>query len=72
MEQEGMMKDITKTYHVKHDFGYTEIATPEEGYPIKLNINMTFQTFSFLLTLIFATGFTVINVIRMVSKITGG
>ena len=66
------MKNETKTYHIKHDFGHTEITTPEGGYPIKLNINMTFQTFSFLLSLIFATGFTVVNVIRIISKITGG
>lgn len=62
----------TKTYHVKHDFGVTTISYPEGGVPIKLNINMTFQTFVFLLTLIFATGFTVVNVIRIVSKIIGG
>jgi hypothetical protein len=66
------MKDVTKTYHVKHDFGSTTISYPEGGVPIKLNINMTFQTFIFLLTLIFATGYTVINVIKMVSEITGG
>lgn len=66
------MRDITKTYNIKHDFGDTPILLPEGGMPIKLNINMTFQTFSFLLTLIFAIGFTVINVIEVVSKITGG
>jgi hypothetical protein len=54
------MKDEIKIYHVKHDFGRTEITPPEGGFPIKLNINMTFQTFLFLLTLI------------LVSKITGG
>lgn len=66
------MRDITKTYHIKHDFGDTHILLPEGEMPIKLNINMTFQTFSFLLTLIFAIGFTVINVIKTVSEITGG
>jgi hypothetical protein len=66
------MKDTAKTYLVKHDLGGTTISYPEGGMPIKLNINMTFQTFIFLLTLIFATGYTVINVIKMVSEITGG
>ena len=66
------MKDITKTYHVKHDFGRTEIIPPKGGFPIKLNINMTFRMFLFLLTLIFATGFTVVKVIRIVSEITRG
>ena len=46
------MKDGTKTYHVKHDLGGTSISYPEGGIPIKLNINMTFQTFAFLLILI--------------------
>ena len=66
------MKDTTKTYHVKHDFGGTTISYLKGGIPIKLNINMTFQTFLFMLTLIFAIGYTVINVIKMISKITGG
>jgi hypothetical protein len=66
------MKDITKTYHVKHDLGGTSISYPEEGIPIKLNINMTFKTFVFLLSLIFAIGFISINVIKIVSEITGG
>lgn len=66
------MKDIIKTYHVKHDFGHTEISLPKEGHTVNLNINITFMTFTFLLTLIFAAGYTVINVIKMVYKITGG
>jgi hypothetical protein len=55
------MKDITKNYHVKHELGDTT-----------LTINMTFLTFSYLLSLIFATGFAVINVIEKVYEITGG
>jgi hypothetical protein len=66
------MKDTTKTYHVKHDFGHTEISLPKEGHTVNLNINMTFQTFKFLLTLIFAIGFAVVSVIKTVSEITGG
>jgi hypothetical protein len=60
------MKD--KIYHVKHDFGNTNITYPEEGIPIKLNINMTFQTFSFLLMLIGAIGLIVIECIEIIVK----
>jgi hypothetical protein len=66
------MKDTTKTYHVKHDLGSTSISYPEEGIPIKLNINMTFMTFAYLLTLVFAIGFTVVNVMKWFLKMTGG
>lgn len=48
------MKD--KTYHIKHDLGGTSISYPDEGIPIKLNINMTFQTFLQLLFLIGVIG----------------
>ena len=62
------MKDITKTYHVKHDFGGNEIVPPEGGFRIKLNINMTFQTFSFLLILIGCIGLIVADWIRLIVK----
>ena len=67
-----MSETKDKTYHIKLDLGGTTISYPEGGVPIKLNINMTFQTFSYLFTLILAIGLTVVNVIRIVSKITGG
>lgn len=60
------MKD--KTYHIKHDFGHTEISYPEEGYPIKLNINMTFQTFAFLLIIIGVIGLIVSDWIELIVK----
>lgn len=62
------MKDTTKTYHVKHDFCGATITYPKEGIPIKLNINMTFQTFGFLLMLICAIGFIVVECIEIIVK----
>ena len=47
------MKDTTKTYHVKHDFGTTTITFPKEGYKISLNIDISWKT-AFLIGLIFA------------------
>lgn len=54
------MKDTTKTYHVKHDLGGTSISYPEEGIPIKINVNMTFPTFVYLLILISLIGWVLI------------
>lgn len=60
------MKD--KTYHVKHDFGGNTISHPEEGIPIKLNINMTFQTFAFLLIIIGVIELIVSDWIKLIVK----
>lgn len=62
------MKDITKTYHVKHDLGGTTISYPEGGIPIKLNINMTFQTFAYLLILIGLIGLIAVDLIKLIVK----
>ena len=63
-----IMKDITKTYNVKHEFGYTEVSPLAEGFPIKLNINMTFQTFAYLAILICIIGFIVCELIEKIVK----
>lgn len=60
------MKD--KTYHVKHDFCNTTITYPGDGIPIKLNINMTFQTFAFLLIIICVIGLIVSDFIELIVK----
>lgn len=60
------MKD--KTYHIKHDLGGTTISYPEGGIPIKLNINMTFQTFAFLLIIIGVIGLIVSDCIELIVK----
>lgn len=62
------MKETIKTYHVKHDLGGTSISYPDAGIPIKLNINMTFQTFAFLLMLIGAIGLIVVECIEIIVK----
>lgn len=62
------MKDTTKTYHVKHDFGHTEISLPKEGHTVNLNINMTFQTFVYLIILIGFSSLVVTDWIKLIIK----
>ena len=62
------MKDITKTYRVEHEFGITDIQTPEGGFPINLNITMSFQTFTYLTMLICLIGFIVSDLIEKIVK----
>ena len=62
------MKNETKTYHVKHEFGHTEISLPEEGYTVNLNINITFQTLSFLLIIIGIIGLIATYLIQLIVK----
>lgn len=38
------MKDITKTYHVKHDFGGTTISLPKEGCKLSIKIDISLKT----------------------------
>lgn len=47
------MKNETKTYHVKHDFGTTTISLPEEGYKFSIKIDISWKT-AFLIGFIFA------------------
>lgn len=60
------MKD--KTYHIKHDLGDISISHPEGGTPIKLNINITFQSFLQLLFLIGVIGLIVADWIELIVK----
>jgi hypothetical protein len=47
------MKETTKAYHVKHDFGHTDISLPKEGYKISITIDISLKT-AFLIGFIFA------------------
>lgn len=60
------MKD--NTYNIKHDFCDATITYPKEGIPIKLNINMTFQTFTYLFMMIGLIGLIVCDLVEMVVK----
>lgn len=62
------MKDEINTYHVKHEFSPMNIIHPKGGYPIKLNINMTFQTFVYLFTLIGISGLVASYLIELIIK----
>lgn len=62
------MINKTKTYYVKHKLEHFKIVHPKQGYTINLNINMTFQAFTYLFITIGLIGWIVSELVEMICK----
>ena len=58
------MKDITKTYHVKHDLGPTTITYPKDGIPISIKIDFSWRTIFLIGLLAIIFGDVIVSLIQ--------
>jgi hypothetical protein len=58
------MKDITKTYHIEHDFGKTTITYPQNGIPISIKIDFSWRTIFLIGLLAVIFGDVIVSIIQ--------